>query len=51
MNASVNNDSDSKHSAWLKKTISSIRDVGTSLKQQGHERSNSNVSSCSLDRY
>lgn len=44
MSASVNSDNDSKHAAWLKKTISSIRDVGTSLKQQGHERSSSNVS-------
>lgn len=48
MNASVTGDSDSKHAAWLKKTISSIRDVGTSLKQPTHERSNSTLS---VDKY
>ncbi|KAM3728875.1 Rab GTPase-activating protein [Dirofilaria immitis] len=48
MNSSVSGDTDSKHAAWLKKTISSIRDVGTSLKQPIHERSNSSVS---VDKY
>ncbi|KAI1709246.1 rab-GTPase-TBC domain-containing protein [Ditylenchus destructor] len=43
-------DSNDLRPAWFKKTISSIRDVGTSLKNQqsspraGHARSNSNVS-------
>jgi hypothetical protein len=49
MSTSVNTDVDGRP-AWLKKTISSIREVGTSLKQQGHERSNSNVSHTSIDR-
>ncbi|EJW75231.1 hypothetical protein WUBG_13859 [Wuchereria bancrofti] len=49
MNASISGDNDSsRHAAWLKKTISSIRDVGTSLKQPTHERSNSSVS---VDKY
>lgn len=48
MNTSVSNDNDSKHAAWFKKTISSIKEVGTSLKQQGHER---NLSISSVDKY
>uniref|UniRef100_A0A1I8EPU5 Rab-GAP TBC domain-containing protein n=2 Tax=Wuchereria bancrofti TaxID=6293 RepID=A0A1I8EPU5_WUCBA len=49
INASVSGDNDSsRHAAWLKKTISSIRDVGTSLKQPTHERSNISVS---VDKY
>ncbi|KAK6111866.1 Rab-GTPase-TBC domain family protein [Brugia pahangi] len=49
MNASITGDNDSsRHAAWLKKTISSIRDVGTSLKQPTHECSNSSVS---VDKY
>ncbi|VDM97084.1 unnamed protein product [Thelazia callipaeda] len=44
MSSSVSSDNDGKHAAWLRKTISSIRDVGTSLKQPSHERSNSSLS-------
>ncbi|VDK51014.1 unnamed protein product [Anisakis simplex] len=39
----ANSDTENKHAAWFKKTISSIKEVGTSLKQT-HER-NSSVSS------
>ncbi|KHN82612.1 Rab GTPase-activating protein 1 [Toxocara canis] len=48
MNSTSNNDGDNKHAAWFKKTISSIKEVGTSLKQQSHER---NSSVTSVERY
>uniref|UniRef100_A0A915C0Q2 Rab GTPase-activating protein 1 n=4 Tax=Parascaris univalens TaxID=6257 RepID=A0A915C0Q2_PARUN len=41
MSATSNSDVDNRHAAWFKKTISSIKEVGTSLKQQTHERNSS----------
>lgn len=48
MSATSNSDVDNRHAAWFKKTISSIKEVGTSLKQQTHER---NSSITSVDKY
>uniref|UniRef100_A0A158R5T0 PID domain-containing protein n=1 Tax=Syphacia muris TaxID=451379 RepID=A0A158R5T0_9BILA len=44
----ASNDHDSKSTAWLRKTLTSIKEVGTSLKQQTHER---NLSYSSLEKF